>query len=102
MLEQKHKEEAHTHQEQSRRASTRVEKVRGTYQILHRALDNVMDEMQEYQTRSKEKSSLTHEEATLNDMNDLQSPPHVRTRGRPKNRLGSNLKKKDLKRHEEK
>ncbi|RYQ99067.1 hypothetical protein Ahy_B07g086921 [Arachis hypogaea] len=52
-------------------------RVRGTYQILHRALDNVMDEMQEYQTRSKEKSSLTHEEATLNDMNDLQSPPHL-------------------------
>ncbi|RYR46633.1 hypothetical protein Ahy_A07g032391 [Arachis hypogaea] len=62
--------------------------------ILYRAFDNVMDEIQEYQVRSKGKSLLTHEEATLNDMNDLQSPPRVRTRGWPKNRLGSNLEKK--------
>ncbi|RYQ96917.1 hypothetical protein Ahy_B08g092850 [Arachis hypogaea] len=62
--------------------------------ILHRAFDMVMAEMQEYQEKSKEKSSLSHEEATLSDMNDLQSPPCVKTRGRPKNRLGSNLEKK--------
>ncbi|RYQ99359.1 hypothetical protein Ahy_B07g087289 [Arachis hypogaea] len=62
--------------------------------ILHQAFDNVMAELQKYQERSKEKSSLSHEEATLSDMNDLQSPPRVRTRGRPKNRLGSNLEKK--------
>ncbi|RYR02825.1 hypothetical protein Ahy_B06g081660 isoform B [Arachis hypogaea] len=41
--------------------------------------------------RSKGKSLLSHEEATLSD---LQSPPHVRIRGWPKNRLGSNLEKK--------
>ncbi|RYR34820.1 hypothetical protein Ahy_A10g049871 [Arachis hypogaea] len=35
--------------------------------------------------------------ATLNDVNDLQSPPNVRTRGRPKNRLGSNMEKIDRK-----
>ncbi|RYQ94892.1 hypothetical protein Ahy_B08g089848 [Arachis hypogaea] len=62
--------------------------------ILHRAFDNVMAEMQEYQARSKGKSLLSHEEATLSDVNNLQSPPHVKTRGRSKNRLGSNLKKK--------
>ncbi|RYR15994.1 hypothetical protein Ahy_B04g072979 [Arachis hypogaea] len=62
--------------------------------ILHRAFDNVMDEMQEYQARSKGKSSLSYEEVTLSDVNDLQSPPHVRTRGQPKNRLGSNLEKR--------
>ncbi|RYR61046.1 hypothetical protein Ahy_A04g018146 [Arachis hypogaea] len=62
--------------------------------ILHRAFDNVMAEMQEYQERSKEKSLLSHEEATLSNVNDLQSPPCVRTRGRPKNRFGSNLEKK--------
>ncbi|RYR56583.1 hypothetical protein Ahy_A05g022273 [Arachis hypogaea] len=45
--------------------------------ILHRAFDNVMAEMQEYQKRSKEKSLLSHEEATLSDVNDLQSPPRL-------------------------
>ncbi|RYR65581.1 hypothetical protein Ahy_A03g011520 [Arachis hypogaea] len=62
--------------------------------ILHRAIDKVMAEMEEYQGRSKGKSLLTHEEATLSNVNDLQSPPRVKTRGRPKNRLGSNLEKK--------
>ncbi|RYQ80685.1 hypothetical protein Ahy_Scaffold1g106930 isoform A [Arachis hypogaea] len=62
--------------------------------ILHRAFDKVMAEMEEYQERSKGKSLLTHEEATLSNVNDLQSPPRVKTIGRPKNRLGSNLKKR--------
>ncbi|RYR27648.1 hypothetical protein Ahy_B01g051667 [Arachis hypogaea] len=62
--------------------------------ILHRAFDKVMAEMEEYQERSKGKSLLMHEEATLSNVNDLQSPPRVKTRGRPKNRLGSNLEKK--------
>ncbi|RYR04649.1 hypothetical protein Ahy_B06g084423 isoform A [Arachis hypogaea] len=53
-----------------------------------------MAEMQEYQVRSKGKSSLSHEEVMLSDVNDLQIPPRVRTRGRPKNRLGSNLEEK--------
>ncbi|RYR01789.1 hypothetical protein Ahy_B06g080657 [Arachis hypogaea] len=62
--------------------------------ILHRAFDKVMEEMEEYQGRNKGKSLLTHEEATLSNVNDLQSPPRVKTRGRPKNRLGSNMEKK--------
>ncbi|RYQ93113.1 hypothetical protein Ahy_B09g099379 [Arachis hypogaea] len=62
--------------------------------ILHRAFDKVMAEMEEYQERSKEKSLLTHEEATLSNMNDLQNPPRVKTRVQLKNRLGSNLEKK--------
>ncbi|XP_072064438.1 protein FAR1-RELATED SEQUENCE 5-like [Arachis hypogaea] len=62
--------------------------------IFHRAFDKVMAEMEEYQGRSKGKSLLTHEEATLSNVNDLQSLPRVKTRGRPKNRLGSNLEKK--------
>ncbi|RYR08522.1 hypothetical protein Ahy_B05g076256 [Arachis hypogaea] len=57
-------------------------------EILHQTFDNVMAEMQEYQVKSKSKCSLSHEDATLNDVNDLQSPPRVRTRERPKNRLG--------------
>ncbi|RYQ82220.1 hypothetical protein Ahy_B10g100812 [Arachis hypogaea] len=62
--------------------------------ILHRAFDKVMAEMEEYQGRSKRKSLLTHEEETLSNVNDLQSPPRVKIRGRPKNILGSNLEKK--------
>ncbi|KAL4344162.1 hypothetical protein AHAS_Ahas11G0150800 [Arachis hypogaea] len=54
--------------------------------ILHRA-DKVMAEMEEYQERRKGKILLTHEEATLSNVNDLQSPPRIKTRGRPKNRL---------------
>ncbi|RYQ90751.1 hypothetical protein Ahy_B09g096755 isoform A [Arachis hypogaea] len=62
--------------------------------ILHRVFDNVMVEMQEYQERSKEKCLLSHEEVTLSDVNNFQSPPCVKIRGRSKNRLGSNLEKK--------
>ncbi|RYR51043.1 hypothetical protein Ahy_A06g026097 [Arachis hypogaea] len=62
--------------------------------ILHRTFDKVMADMEEYQERSKGKSLLTHEEVTLSNVNDLQSPPRVKTRGRSKNRLGSNLEKK--------
>ncbi|RYR29638.1 hypothetical protein Ahy_B01g054085 [Arachis hypogaea] len=62
--------------------------------ISHRAFDKVMAEMEEYQERSKGNSLLTHEEATLSNVNDLQSPPRVKIRGRPKNRLGSNLEKR--------
>ncbi|RYR54229.1 hypothetical protein Ahy_A06g029494 [Arachis hypogaea] len=65
--------------------------------ILHCAFDNVMAEMQEYQAKSKGKCLLSHEDAILNDVNDLQSPPRVRARGRSKNRLGSNMEKKDRK-----
>ncbi|RYR38965.1 hypothetical protein Ahy_A09g044330 [Arachis hypogaea] len=39
--------------------------------ILHRVFDMVMAEMQEYQMRSKEKGSLSHEEATFSDVNDF-------------------------------
>ncbi|XP_057739904.1 protein FAR-RED ELONGATED HYPOCOTYL 3-like [Arachis stenosperma] len=48
--------------------------------ILHRAFDKVIVEMEEYQERSKGKSLLTHKEATLSNVNDLQSPPRVKTR----------------------
>ncbi|RYR53107.1 hypothetical protein Ahy_A06g028029 [Arachis hypogaea] len=56
--------------------------------IIHRK------KMQEYQAKSKGKCSLSHGDTTLNDINNIQSPPRVRTRGRPKNRLGSNLEKR--------
>ncbi|RYR50971.1 hypothetical protein Ahy_A06g026033 [Arachis hypogaea] len=40
-------------------------------EILHRAFNNVMSKIQEYQARSKGKSSLSHEEATLSELNLL-------------------------------
>nr|XP_025611605.1 protein FAR1-RELATED SEQUENCE 1-like [Arachis hypogaea] len=49
-------------------------------EILHRAFDKVMAEMEEYQERSKGKSLLMHEEATLSNVNDLQSTLRVKTR----------------------
>ncbi|RYR19783.1 hypothetical protein Ahy_B03g064673 [Arachis hypogaea] len=56
--------------------------------ILHWVFDNVKTKIQEYQERSKEKRS------DVERRERLQSLPRVRTRGRPKNRLGSNLEKK--------
>ncbi|RYR77866.1 hypothetical protein Ahy_A01g002537 [Arachis hypogaea] len=61
--------------------------------ILHRAYDNVMAEMEAIKGKRKGTSSLSHEDANLESVNELQSPPRIRTRGRPKNRLGSKLEK---------
>ncbi|RYQ91473.1 hypothetical protein Ahy_B09g097366 [Arachis hypogaea] len=61
--------------------------------ILHRAYDNVMVEMESMKAKRKGTSSLSHEDANLESVNELQSPPRIRTRGRPKNRLGSKLDK---------
>ncbi|QHO08153.1 Protein FAR-RED ELONGATED HYPOCOTYL [Arachis hypogaea] len=61
--------------------------------ILHRAYDNVMAEMKSLKAKRKRTSSLSHEDANLESINELQSPPRIRTRGRPKNRLGSKLDK---------
>ncbi|RYR56963.1 hypothetical protein Ahy_A05g022700 [Arachis hypogaea] len=61
--------------------------------ILHRAYDNVMAEMEALKGKRNGTSSLSHEDANLESVNELQSPPRIRTRGRPKNRLGSKLEK---------
>ncbi|RYR41530.1 hypothetical protein Ahy_A08g037928 [Arachis hypogaea] len=61
--------------------------------ILHRAYDNVMAEIEALKGKRKGTSSLSHEDANLESVNELQSPPRIRTRGRPKNRLGSKLEK---------
>ncbi|RYR04866.1 hypothetical protein Ahy_B06g084665 [Arachis hypogaea] len=61
--------------------------------ILHRAYDNIMAEMESLKAKRKGTSSLSHEDANLESINELQSPPRIRTRGRPKNRLGSKLDK---------
>ncbi|QHN93165.1 Protein FAR-RED ELONGATED HYPOCOTYL [Arachis hypogaea] len=61
--------------------------------ILRRVYDNVMVEMEELKAKRKGTCSLSHEDANLKSVNELQSPPRVQTRGRPKNRLGSKLDK---------
>ncbi|RYR04544.1 hypothetical protein Ahy_B06g084303 [Arachis hypogaea] len=61
--------------------------------ILHRAYDNVVVEMEELKVKRKGTCSLSHKDANLESVNELQSPPRVRTRGHPKNRLGSKLDK---------
>ncbi|RYR35217.1 hypothetical protein Ahy_A10g050356 [Arachis hypogaea] len=48
---------------------------------------------QEARAKRKGTSSLSHEDVNLESVNELQSPPRIQTRGRPKNRLGSKLDK---------
>ncbi|RYR75332.1 hypothetical protein Ahy_A02g009988 [Arachis hypogaea] len=48
--------------------------------ILHRAYDNAMVKMQEHKAKNNEKCSLSHEDANLEVINELQSPPRMRTR----------------------
>ncbi|RYR73547.1 hypothetical protein Ahy_A02g007933 [Arachis hypogaea] len=52
-----------------------------------------MVEMKKLKAKRKGTCLLSHEDANLESVNELQSPPRVRTRGRPKNRLGSKLDK---------
>ncbi|RYR21168.1 hypothetical protein Ahy_B03g066434 [Arachis hypogaea] len=52
-----------------------------------------MVEMESLKAKRKCTSSLSHEDANLESVNELQSPPRIRTRGHPKNRLGSKLDK---------
>ncbi|RYR66863.1 hypothetical protein Ahy_A03g012987 [Arachis hypogaea] len=61
--------------------------------ILHRVYDNVMVEMESLKAKRKGTSSLSDEDANFESVNELQSPPRIRTRGCPKNRLGSKLDK---------
>ncbi|RYR67852.1 hypothetical protein Ahy_A03g014299 [Arachis hypogaea] len=61
--------------------------------ILHRAYDNIMVEMESLKAKRKGTSSLSHEDANIESVNEFQSPPRIQTRGRPKNRLGSKLDK---------
>ncbi|MED6163341.1 hypothetical protein PIB30_078922 [Stylosanthes scabra] len=62
--------------------------------ILHRVYDKAYVEMQKFKAKEKEgKTIITHEEGSLNEINELQSPARVRSRRRPKKKLGSNLEK---------
>ncbi|RYQ99466.1 hypothetical protein Ahy_B07g087397 [Arachis hypogaea] len=95
-MEQEGKEATHTHQEQPQRATVGSKEARESEEltaILHCAYDNVMVEMEELKAKKKWTCSLSHEDANLESVNELQSPPRVRTRGHPKNRLGSKLDK---------
>ncbi|QHO33875.1 Transposon protein [Arachis hypogaea] len=92
-IEQEGKEATHTHQEQPQRATLGAKKQEELTAILHCAYDNLMVEMEELKAKRKGTCSLSHEDANLESVNELQSPPRVRTRGQPKNRLGSKLDK---------
>ncbi|RYR51864.1 hypothetical protein Ahy_A06g026822 isoform B [Arachis hypogaea] len=52
-----------------------------------------MVEMESLKAKRKGTSSLSHEDANLESVNKLQSPPRIQTRGRLKNRLGLKLDK---------
>ncbi|MED6183785.1 hypothetical protein PIB30_040912 [Stylosanthes scabra] len=65
--------------------------------ILHRAYDKAYEEMLDFKAKEKEvKTGVTHHGGSLDGMdgmNDLHSPTRVRSRGRPRKRLGSTLEK---------
>ncbi|MED6223182.1 hypothetical protein PIB30_071488 [Stylosanthes scabra] len=61
--------------------------------MVHRAYDKLEADMKEYKAKSDVQSILTHEDGSLSEMNDLQTPTCVRSRGRRKKRLGSIMEK---------
>ncbi|MED6142019.1 hypothetical protein PIB30_109302, partial [Stylosanthes scabra] len=75
-------------------------KSEGRTVIVHRGLDRIFSELQQYEEEEKEQvkergtTTISHKDFSPNEINNLQSPQHVRSRGRPRKRLGSNLEKK--------
>ncbi|MED6114751.1 hypothetical protein PIB30_083521 [Stylosanthes scabra] len=75
-------------------------KSKGRTEIVHCGLDRIFSELQEYEEEEKKqakergKTTISHEGCSPNEINDLQSPQRVRSRGRPRKRSGSNLEKK--------
>ncbi|MED6138455.1 hypothetical protein PIB30_074346 [Stylosanthes scabra] len=61
--------------------------------MVHCAYDKLEAEIKEYKEANNRQAIITHENGSLNEMNDLRSPMRVRSRGRPKKRLGSNMEK---------
>ncbi|MED6146620.1 hypothetical protein PIB30_036208 [Stylosanthes scabra] len=60
----------------------------------HLVLDKLDAEIKEFKAKIKDNPTMIHEDGSLSEINNLQSPPHVRSRGRPKKRFGSNMDKK--------
>ncbi|MED6131677.1 hypothetical protein PIB30_011830 [Stylosanthes scabra] len=60
----------------------------------HAGLDKLDAEMKEFKAKLRANPTIVLEDGSLSEINDLQSPPHVRSRGRPKKWLGSNTEKK--------
>ncbi|MED6119183.1 hypothetical protein PIB30_009583 [Stylosanthes scabra] len=63
----------------------------------HAGMDKLDAEMKDFNAKLRENPSIVLEDGSLSEINDLQSPPHVRSRGRPKKRLGSITEKKNSK-----
>ncbi|RYR39982.1 hypothetical protein Ahy_A09g045628 [Arachis hypogaea] len=76
-IEQEGKEATHTHQEQPQRATLGAKKQEELTAILHCAYDNLMVEMEELKAKRKGTCSLSHEDANLESVNELQSPPRI-------------------------
>ncbi|RYR54197.1 hypothetical protein Ahy_A06g029467 [Arachis hypogaea] len=62
-------------------------------ELRSKRFDQLVFQMESLKAKRKGTSSLSNEDANLESVNELQSPPRIRTRGRPKNRLGSKLDK---------
>ncbi|MED6221157.1 hypothetical protein PIB30_051775 [Stylosanthes scabra] len=67
---------------------------KGLAAILHRAYDKAYAEMVAFKAKEKgDKTVMKHQEGSLDGMNDLHSSTRVKSRGRPRKRLGSTLEK---------
>ncbi|MED6155684.1 hypothetical protein PIB30_007193 [Stylosanthes scabra] len=62
--------------------------------MVYSAYDKLETDMKEYKANSDVQSILRHEDGSVKMINDLQTPTHVRSRGRSKKRLRSTLEKK--------
>ncbi|MED6186331.1 hypothetical protein PIB30_065625, partial [Stylosanthes scabra] len=61
--------------------------------MVHRPYDKLEAEIKQYKEANSRQGIIMHEDGSLSEMNDLRSPTYVRSIGRPKKRLGSNLEK---------
>ncbi|MED6209348.1 hypothetical protein PIB30_053743 [Stylosanthes scabra] len=67
---------------------------KGLATVLHRAYDKAYAEMVVFKANEKgDKTVMTHQEGSLGGMNNLHNPTRVKSRGRPRKRLGSTLEK---------
>ncbi|MED6211446.1 hypothetical protein PIB30_073728 [Stylosanthes scabra] len=62
--------------------------------MVHSTYDKLEDDMKEYKAKRDVQSILRHEDGSERMMDELHMPGRVRSRGRPKKRLGSVMDKK--------
>ncbi|MED6162910.1 hypothetical protein PIB30_074970 [Stylosanthes scabra] len=62
--------------------------------MVHSAYDKLEADMKEYKRNSEVECTVRHNDGSMKLLTELQTPKPIRSRGRPKKRLGSALDKK--------